>query len=92
MMVELALNLISAAAALIAAFFWYKSSQVNYPASISGIVPYGGGAYIDAKPIAAAARESGRLNKIAASASAVAAFAAAISSLISSLYSSGVVT
>jgi len=84
-MLSLMLSLMSAVAALAAAIYWFRSSRVIYPASISGSVPHGGGAYIDARPIADAASKSGRLNKIAAGYSAFAAFAAALSSVISLL-------
>jgi hypothetical protein len=71
----------SGVAAAVAAYFWWRSSRVEIPAILHGSSSIGGNTYVVTEPLASAARESGRLNSIAASWSAIAAVAAAISSV-----------
>ena len=75
-------NLASAVAAFVAAVFWFRSAKVKYPSELIGFNPLGGPAHIDTKPLVTAARESGRLNKVAARWSAGAAGLLAVSIII----------
>lgn len=72
---------------LIAASYWYKSSIVPYPPKLHGIVPVGGSATVFVEPLTVALRESGRLNKIAACWSGLAAFFGGVSSVLAVLSS-----
>jgi hypothetical protein len=67
------LTMLSAAAAVIAAVFWFLSAMVPYPSELRGIVPHGGRAYVVTRPLVDAARRTGRLNMIAAGFSGLAA-------------------
>jgi hypothetical protein len=71
-------NFLAAVASALAAYFWYRASQVQAP---SGDADYGNGsnAFVDAAPLVEYARESGRRNKIAALCSAAAALFAFLS-------------
>ncbi len=73
------------ASGLVAAFYWRRSSLVTYPSELHGLTPIGGVTMVIARPLVEALQESGRLNKIAASWSAVAAFFAGVSSFAGSL-------
>ncbi len=71
----------SGVAAAVAAFYWWKSSQVPMPTALHGATPIGGMTYVNTNPLVKAASEAGRLNAIAASWSAIAAACACVSSL-----------
>ena len=75
------LNLLTAIAGAVAARYWYRSSKVPYPDNLHSITPLGGPGIVIIEPLLKAVREGGRLNKIAASWSAVAAFLVALSAL-----------
>jgi hypothetical protein len=42
-----ALNLLAAAAALLAARYWYRSAIVSYPSHLLGVAPWGGGVHVN---------------------------------------------
>jgi hypothetical protein len=69
-----AFNLLAALSSALAAFFWFRASQVEAPRQLHGEVAYGGPATVDASPLVEYAQESGRRNKAAALCSAAAAF------------------
>jgi hypothetical protein len=77
-------NLMIAVAGALAAWYWYRSSKVRYPDNLHSITPLGGAGLVLTEPWLKAVQEGGRLNKIAASWSAVAAFLGALSLLLSS--------
>ena len=64
-----ALNFASALAGLIAAWRWYQTTTIRPPTEL----PYGGSTTIDAGPLVAFIKEIARLNRRAASWTAVAA-------------------
>jgi hypothetical protein len=72
-------NLLIAVAGGCAAWYWYRSSKVPAPSKLHGIAPIGGLVTVNTNPLLAAAQASGRLNAIAATWSAVAAFLVALS-------------
>lgn len=74
-------GVISAVAAAVAAFYWWKSSTVQIPNELNGISSWGGPTVVDMQPLVAAAAESGRLNSIAAKWSAIAAAFSGLSSI-----------
>lgn len=76
------LNLMSAVAALLAAWFWYCSARVNYPPTLTGWVVMEDVPYVDTEPFIAAAQKSARLNKLAAGWSATVALLVAVSAII----------
>lgn len=69
-----ALNFLGALSSLLAAFYWYRASQVEAPPNaLFGVGPfpdadYGNGSniFVNASPFVEYAQESGRRNKIAA--------------------------
>ena len=78
---HLTTNLMIGVAGGCAAWYWYRSSKVLAPSKLHGIAPLGGLVTVNTKPLLAAAQQSGRLNAIAATWSAVAAFLVALSAL-----------
>jgi len=68
-----------------AAYYWYKSSKVEYPKALVGSSMYGGLSVINTNPILLSINESGRLNKIAAGLSTVAAFFGGLTALLQSV-------
>ncbi|MGZ9709380.1 hypothetical protein ACXX82_00980 [Glaciimonas sp. GNP009] len=74
-------NLLAVVAAIVAAVYWYRSSQVSMPHELVGIALVGGRAHVNTKPLVAAAKESGRLNSIAAGWSAGAALFVAVATV-----------
>jgi hypothetical protein len=66
-------NLLAVVSALVAAFYWYMSSRVLMPSELVGGALIGGLVYVNTTPLVVAAKESGRLNAIAAFWSAAAA-------------------
>lgn len=74
-------NLLTAVAGGCAARYWYRSSKVLAPSKLHGSSPIGGAVIVNTNPLLASAQESGRLNAIAATWSAVAAFLVALSAL-----------
>jgi hypothetical protein len=75
-------NALAAMAAAVAAFYWYRSSRVPQPTSLRGTSTFGGMVRVNVNPLLDAARESARLNAIAAAWSAVTALFAAASAAI----------
>jgi hypothetical protein len=74
-------GVLAAVLAIIAAYFWWKSSQVKMPPQLRGHTALGGLSYIDTNPLVAAAQESGRLNASAARWSAAAAVCGGIAAI-----------
>ena len=72
-------GLASAVTAGVAAYFWWRSSNVPMPDALHGFSPIGGATHVNTRPLVEAAAETGRLNKIAASWSAIAAICAGFS-------------
>jgi hypothetical protein len=73
-------NVIAAVASGIAAYWWYRSAQVDYPPTLSGGSP-GSAAFVSTAPLVRAVDETSRRNKIAAGWSAVAAVLLAVSAI-----------
>lgn len=71
------LNVFAAVASGIAAYWWYRSAQVDYPPMLSGGSPHGA-AFVFTAPLVRAVDETSRRNKIAASWSAVVAVLLAV--------------
>jgi hypothetical protein len=80
------LNLFAAVCSALAAYRWYQATQIKEPATaLLGTFGWAGGDQtgptggVDAKPLVEWVQESGRLNKVAATWSAVAAVFAFLS-------------
>ena len=76
-MIQLAINassFLAAVSSALAAFFWYRASQVEAPKDLVGSAPMGGPVVVNTRPLVEFAKESGRRNKVAALWSAAAAF------------------
>jgi hypothetical protein len=65
---------------------WYRSSKVTYPDKLHSATPIGGMGIVFTGPLLEAIQESGRLNKIAAGMSAVAAALVALSAACSAFF------
>lgn len=74
-----AFTLLAAVSSALAAFYWYRASQVDAPRELRGTALIGGSVPINTRPLVEFARESGRRNKVAALWSAAAAFFAFLS-------------
>ncbi len=79
--ISTALNFADVFSAGLAAWYWYRSSQVLFPTILHGGALIGGRVDVATTPILKAVAENSRLNKVAAAWSAVAAAAAALSAL-----------
>ena len=77
-----ATTFLAALASALAAYFWYRPSQVEAPKSLVVSVPLSGPAWINTGPLIEFAMESGRRNKVAALCSAAAAFFAGLSAIL----------
>jgi hypothetical protein len=80
-----ALNLLAAVSGLVAAWYWFRSANVRYPSNLGGIAPIGGMVHVNTNPLLQAVQESGRLNKIAATFTGVAALLGAASLLLATV-------
>lgn len=91
-----AITLLAGIASAFAAYFWFRASQVPAPPPAQpGFAVWGSRTHPDAPNVSVDAsllveyvQESGRLNKIAASCSAAAAFFACLAALLSACASS----
>jgi hypothetical protein len=79
--ISVGLNIIAAIAGLTAAFYWFRASAVSSPEQIVGSGGFGGPVLMNVKPLTNYVRETGRLNKIAARWSGVAAACAGLGTL-----------
>ena len=75
------LNLLAAASGLIAAWYWFWSATIKYPNHLEGGWTFAG-ASISTSPLLEAVQESGRLNKIAAIFTGIAALFASIAAFL----------
>lgn len=79
--ISVSLNIAAAIAGLTAAVYWFRASAVLGPTEIAVSTGYGGAGEADVRPLNAYVRETGRLNKIAARWSGVAAACAGFGTL-----------
>jgi hypothetical protein len=77
-MLATALNLASAFSGIIAAGYWHQSAMIKAPTELTASVAYGGPATVDTEPLVEFAQKIGRLNKIAARLTALAALLMAL--------------
>ena len=67
------LNIVGAIAGLLAAWFWFQSARLKPPSELRVSTGWGGSGTADTAPLVSFAKESARLNKIAAGWTALAA-------------------
>jgi hypothetical protein len=84
-MLATSLNFAAAVSGLGAAWFWWKSATIKAPTELRGSVAYGGPAIVNTEPLVRFTREAARLNKIAASWTAVAAFLSGLATIAQQL-------
>ncbi len=77
-----ACNLATFAVSITASVYWYRSSRVPAPRELHGSAMIGGRVDVNTNPLLEAAKESGRLNSIAAKLSAGAALLVALSTVL----------
>jgi hypothetical protein len=84
-MLATALNLASSLSGVVAAWFWHQSATIKAPTQLTRIVAFGGPATVDARPLVEFAHKIGRLNKIAARLTPLAALLMALAIIVQQL-------
>jgi hypothetical protein len=79
------MNLLAATTGVAAAFFWFRSAMVPYPSNLRGTAPIGGLVNVNMNPLLEAVKRNGRLNKIAAALTGVAAGFGAVASFLTTM-------
>lgn len=80
--ISVVLNIAGALAGLLAAGYWFQSAGLKPPTELKGASGFGGPVTVNTGPLVDFAQKSARLNKIAASWTALAAFLLGIATIV----------